>query len=87
MEEYMADGLQILEIISENNSGSVPSEEDLLDWTTQYGFVNVAALADGDQVWVDYENDYGIPTVSFIGPDMTVLAVDTYNTDPGAYLP
>jgi hypothetical protein len=30
--------------------------------------------------------DFGIPSFMVIGPDMTVEAVDTYNTDPAAWL-
>ncbi len=70
----------------ENNSGSVPSESDLAGMADQYGMDSVPNLADGQNFWASVESDYGIPSYAFVGPDMTVLAVDTYSTNPADYI-
>jgi len=85
-EEWGEDGLQILKVWMEDNSGQVPDQTDLSGMADQYGMTSVPNLADDSSVWADYESDYGIPSVAFIGPDMTVLAVDTYSTNPGSWI-
>ena len=70
----------------ENNSGSVPCESDLAGMADTYNMTSVPNLADDQNLWASYELDYGIPSHAYIGPDMTVLAVDTWD-EPTAYLP
>ena len=45
----------------EDGSGQVPSQGDLEDIATSYGMTSVPNLADDSNIWVDYENDFGIP--------------------------
>ncbi len=70
----------------EDGSGQVPSQGDLEDIATSYGMTSVPNLADDSNIWVDYESDFGIPTYTVIGPDMEILAVDTYSTNPGSWV-
>lgn len=79
-------GFQIIKVWMENNSGAVPSQDDLAGMANDYGMTGVPNLADDSNTWALYENDYGIPSVAFIGPDMTVLAVDTYTQTPSTYI-
>ena len=76
----------MIKLWMEDNSGQVPDESDLRSMADTYGMTSVPNLADGKNVWVDFENDYGIPTYSVIGPDMKILAADTNNTKPSAWL-
>lgn len=71
----------------EDNSGQVPDQADLADMADQYGMDSVPNLADDQNLWAKFESDYGIPSYAFIAPDMTVLAVDTYSTEPSSWLP
>ena len=86
MDTYGEDGFQIIELLMENNSGSTPSTSDLQSWANTYGFTSVANLADDANVWTMFEMDYGIPSIAWIGPDMTILGVETGNTNPESYL-
>jgi thiol-disulfide isomerase/thioredoxin len=84
-DEY--ENVQIIEILIEDTRGDPPDQSDLEDWAEHGGFTTVAVVGDGEyNVWPYWEADWGIPSVSHIGPDGTVLNVDGYVTDPGQYL-
>ena len=76
-----------------NNSGSVPDEEDLNYWADMGDMSTVAVLQVpeeaqsylGDAYYM-FETDLGIPTTAHIGPDMTLLSVDEYITNPGQFV-
>ena len=75
--------LQIFEILIEDARGDAPDRADLEDWAEHGGMTNVVVVGDGDyEAWPYWEADWGIPSVSYIGPDGTVLNVDEYITDP-----
>ena len=86
MDQYGDQGFQYIKLWSENDYGQPPSVEELAGKAAEYNQHNVANLSDPDQVWPSYEIDYGIPSVTFLGPDMTVLAVDTSNHTPSSYI-
>ena len=47
----------------------------------------VPVLADPNGgVWATFEQDFYIPTIVHLGPDMTVLSVDEMVTDPGQFM-
>ena len=47
----------------------------------------IPVLSDNNySVWVTYEQDFYIPTIIQIGPDMTVLSVDEGASNPGPYI-
>ncbi len=79
-------------MLSENNSGQPPSQQNLQQWEQQYGMSSIPVLGltsqDTDE-WSDlayiYEADLYIPTMYHLGPDMTVLGADTGSSDPGRY--
>ncbi len=88
MTEYGADGFQAIDILIENNYGSAPSQSELGQWASAAGMQTVPVLSDGNYTnWAQYEQDFYIPTIVHIGPDMTVLAVDEWITDPGYFIP
>ena len=37
-------------------------------------------------VWIEFEQDFYIPTIVHLGPDMTVLSVDEMISDPGQFI-
>ena len=47
---------------------------------------NIPVLADASQIWVQFEQDFYIPTIVHIGPDMTILSVDEGISDPGQFI-
>ncbi len=64
----------------------MPDQSDLNTMASSYGMTSVPNLADSETIWTKYESDYGIPTYTVIGPDMKLLAVDTYSTNPSSWL-
>ena len=91
-EEFGAEGFQAIEILIEDfnyGSGMIVGD-DLEYWADWFGLQTVPVLADpagsAEAEWYHWEMDFGIPSFMVIGPDMTVEAVDTYNTDPAAWL-
>lgn len=92
------DGLQVIEVLIENevyNGGkrSEPDQGDLEDWEALGRMETVAVLghpygASGIEPypWVNYEADWGIPSVTWIGPDGTVLSMDKGDLDASKYM-
>ena len=72
--------------MTENNSGSVPSQEDLQQWADAGEMETVPVLADAPGIWVQFEQDFYIPTIVHLGPDMTVLSIDEGISDPGMFI-
>jgi hypothetical protein len=73
--------------------GNPPSQDNLMSWATDHGFVDIPALgltsADGSYPnglsWA-WEGDGYIPTYYVIGPDMSVLSADNMQSDPGGFI-
>ena len=81
---YASQGFQAIEILTEDMSGSPPSQEVLQAWMNDHGLVDIPVLGDGNyDVWQNYEKDFYIPTVVHIGPDMKILDIDDGVYDPG----
>ncbi len=64
-----------------------------MQWANQNGMTTVPALgltASDYDSWSDipfiFEADLYIPTIYHIGPDMTVRAADSYDSDPSRWL-
>ena len=56
-------------------------------WADAGGMETVPVLSDASQtVWAEFEQDFYIPTIVHLGPDMTVLSVDEMITDPGQFI-
>lgn len=87
-DKYGTDGFQMIEVLIEDSSGADPNTQDLVQWQNSFNMQTVPVLDDGKYaVWPYYESDWGIPTLVHLGPDMTVLSVDQYVTDPGQFIP
>lgn len=86
-DRYEGDGFQMIEILIEDSGGSDPDSSDLGQWESWFKLKTVPVLDDGKKkVWPTYESDWGIPTLVHLGPDMEVLSVDQYVTDPGQFI-
>lgn len=87
--KYDEFGFQYLELVWFDYSGMSYAEADAGDaqaFMDEYGFTTAMAVADTQGFHALWEVDGASPSISFIGPDMTVLAVDTTTTSPAAYL-
>jgi thiol-disulfide isomerase/thioredoxin len=83
---YGPDGFQAIEILIEDTGSNTPDQTDLQDWATTFSLSSVPVLADADQsAWASYEQDWYIPTVVHIGPDMKVLEVDSAEYTPAPW--
>jgi hypothetical protein len=87
---YGSQGFQAIEAVLEDNGGSIPDISDLQTWESMGNMETIPVLQvpESDQTYVDdlyytYETDLGIPTTVHLGPDMSVLNIDEYVTDPG----
>ena len=78
-----------------NSDGSFnePDLEDLQDWAAEYALADIPVLAVEHAetafpkgVYYRYEWDRAIPTYVILGPDMTVLSVDSGASDPASFL-
>jgi hypothetical protein len=70
---YNDQGLMVIEVLTETESGAAPTQEDLAAWTAGHGF---ATVADPGSVvaYSGYVNG-GIPAISMIAPggEITLL--------------
>ncbi len=95
---YRDDGLQIIEVITANNSyqrPNSPSEEFVADWAEQYSFDDIPVLAvpNWDQASGNYnhptflfDNDAAIPSMYHLNEKMEVVSADESIHDPGQFL-
>ena len=88
---YRDQGLQIIEIITADNSYNEPDVDFLAGWAHQYGFEDIPVLLGPEpKSWTDelmlWELDGYIPTVFIVGPDGTVLSADDDAHDPSPFL-
>ena len=91
-DEYRADGLQIIEVITGDNQNNPPSMAFLEDWSADYNFRDIPVLlgpepTSWDSLMMQWETDQYIPTVYIVGPDGTVLSADQGVHDPATFLP
>ena len=77
-----------MSVLTENNSGSQPDQDDLISWVEEAGMSTIPALQNDDDYapWIDYEQDWYIPTTVVLGPDMAILSLDEGVLDPGPYM-
>lgn len=86
-DEFGPEGFQVIEILIGDLQDNPPDQDDLVDWMDDHDLETVPVLNDGSyEVWPYYEKDFYIPTVVHIGPDMTVLAIDTTDYSPSPWL-
>ena len=86
---YVDEDLQMIEVLVDSTGNYRPTLSDVQGWASAFGLVDIPVLAnDGStyEPWANFEVDWGIPTTVVVGPDMTVLSVDQYVTNPGSFL-
>ena len=75
------DGLMVITLIGENDSGQTPSAEDLAGWADAYGSTH-PVLADPDWgvtcSFLDCSRGFGLPTMQLLSPGMEVVGTDTH---------
>ncbi len=79
--EYEDQGLIVIQALAENDAGGAPTAEELGQWSDQYN-MTLPVLSDGGWVLSNrFEQDYGIPTFTLLGPGMEVVAVDDFGAE------
>lgn len=89
MKNYEEYGFQYIELVWFDYAGMTygpPDADDAAAFADEYAFTTAMALADPSGYYAWWENDGASPSISYLGPDMQVLAVDTTTTTPAAYL-
>ena len=74
-EQYRDSGLMIIGIYTETTENELPAQEDLQGWADTYG-LTFAVTDDDAAVWTRFEVDYGIPSLTLLGPGAVVIAAD-----------
>ncbi len=74
-EQYRDSGLMVIGLYTETNDYELPTSEDLQGWADTYG-LTFAVTADDAAVWTRFEVDYGIPSLTLLGPGAVVVAAD-----------
>ena len=74
--------------MTEDSSGTQPDQSDLEVWAQDNSFTSVPALQNDDEYapWIDFEQDWYIPTTVLLGPDMSIISLDEGVLDPGPYM-
>ncbi len=80
-------------MLVEGFGGALPSLEDQNTWADAYGLTSIPVLAieaehmeDTSDLFFQFVTDWMTPSVYQLGPDMTVLAADIEEADPGPWL-
>ena len=79
--QYEEDGLIVIQMLAENNSGTTPTTEDLESWAASSGQTHPVVADAGWAVSNRFEVDYGIPTFSLLAPGMEVVTVDDWASE------
>jgi hypothetical protein len=74
-EQYRDSGLMIIGLYNQNAESEPPSQEDLQGWAETYG-LTFAVTYDAEPVWTRFEVDFGIPSLTLLGPGAVVIAAD-----------
>jgi hypothetical protein len=68
-------------LLAETNSGTAPTEEELMGWASDYNLTSPVLSDSSWGVSNRYEEDGGIPTQTLIGPGMEIIHVDEWISD------
>jgi thiol-disulfide isomerase/thioredoxin len=90
-DEYRDDGLQIIEMMTGDNSNGVPSQGFLESWADEYDFDDIPVLSIPVPTSYDapqflFDNDGYIPSVYHLNTKLEVVSADESVHDPGAWL-
>ena len=88
---YRDQDVQIIEMMTGDNSNAVPSQAFLESWATEYGFTDIPVLSipaptDYNFPQFLFDNDGYIPSVYHLNSAMEVVSADQGAHDPGSFL-
>jgi hypothetical protein len=77
---WINDGIVVVYVLAETNSGQTPNQQNLMQYSNQYGMDDVIVVSDpGWQFSSHFELDGYIPTVALVKYDGTILVKDNEN--------
>ena len=87
---YRVEGLQIIEMITENNQGQPPDIEFVQEWADEYGMTDIPVLqgpraTSWESEIMLWDTNMAIPSVWHISPEGVILSADEHITDPGVF--
>ena len=65
----------LIYLLDSNSEGQTPDQSDLQDWADRAG-LTFPVLADTEGAGMNYEEDYGIPSIHLLGPGAEVVLRD-----------
>jgi len=89
-DRYREDGLQIIEMITADNSYNPPDLAFVQSWAEEYGMLDVPVLqGPRATTWASeimlWDTDMAIPSIWHISPEGVILSADEHITDPGVF--
>lgn len=66
-----------IEVMSQNERGRAPSQEDCAQWHDAYPNDNVVCIADENSDFTNWMNVAGTPWAMFVNEDMTIEIFDS----------
>jgi len=89
-ELYRDEGLQIIEMIKQDNAGDPPDLAFVQGWATDYGMTDIPVLQGPRATsWTSeviyWDADGYIPSVWHISPEGVIISADEAVTDPGVF--
>ena len=90
-DDYRDSDVQLIEVITGDNSDELPTLDFLQQWADDYDFVDIPVLlperaTSWDAITVQWSMDEYIPTIYHVGPDGTVLSADRGVHDVSSFL-
>lgn len=75
-----------IEVLMEDNRGNQAEVDDMQRWQENYNLDTIPVIGPVDydqyiQFYTEWDRDWGIPSLSVIGPDLRVMTVDNYYAD------
>ena len=81
-------GFQYIELMSGDSLDASPAATaDLLEWADQAQMQTIPILdAHEFEMWGPFEINFATPSITHIGPDMSILSIDGNIRDPAVFL-
>jgi len=88
---YRDQNVQIIEMITGDNSDAVPNQAFLESWASDYGFTDIPVLSIPEPTDYNFpqflfDNNGSIPSVYHLNNAMEVISADEMMHDPGSFL-
>lgn len=87
-DEWRDEGFQYIELMSGSELSASPAGNDaLMEWVSEAQMESIPVLDAHDfSSWGPFEIDFGTPSITHIGPDMTIRSIDEGIEDPSIFL-